>query len=512
MTWKEKVMERRNFLKSLGLGACALSFPLVKNLSASLMPDEKLPNIVIIMADDMGFGDPGCYNPESLIPTPNMDRIAAEGTRFIDAHTPAALCTPTRYSLLTGRYSWRTWLKKGVLMPYWPPLIEPSRMTLASLLKRRGYKTIYIGKWHLGLKWKTKDGSKAEEIFSQENVFQVDPKLQWKIDFSQPVGGGPTELGFDYFYGTAGCPSNDPPYVFIENNRLVSVPTRMSKEEWRGLPGFVPGPMADDWSEENIDIILAEKAKAAIDRHLRQRPDDPLFLIVSTNSPHIPWLVPEFMKGRSKEGPRGDLVALFDWVVGEVDAHLKKRGISDNTLLIITSDNGAQKGANGHKSAMNFRGYKGDIWEGGHRVPFIVRWPGRVKAGAVSSELISLVDLFATFAELLGVPLPDNAAEDSWSVLPALLGKSLGKPLHEALVFQAGNGDLAIRQGRWKLIAPKQEGERSELYDLDADPGETRDVAADNPSIVAALSALLQRYKQQGFSRPMTKRNNWQKE
>jgi arylsulfatase A-like enzyme len=161
---------------------------------------------------------------------------------------------------------------------------------------------------------------------------------------------------------------------------------------------------------------------------------------------------------------------------------------------------------------MNFRGYKGDIWEGGHRVPFIVRWPGRVKAGAVSSELISLVDLFATFAELLGVPLPDNAAEDSWSVLPALLGKSLGKPLHEALVFQAGNGDLAIRQGRWKLIAPKQEGERSELYDLDADPGETRDVAADNPSIVAALSALLQRYKQQGFSRPMTKRNNWQKE
>jgi arylsulfatase A len=496
-------MDRRNFLKSLGLGASGLVFPLIKEINGHAEGPGKLPNIVIIMADDMGLGDPGCYNPESLIPTPHMDRVAAEGTRFTDAHAPAALCTPTRYSLLTGRYSWRTWLKKDVLMPYWPPLIEPSRMTLASLLRSRGYETLYIGKWHLGLKWKTKDGSNPENYFTRENVFQADEKLQWNIDFSQPVGGGPTCLGFDYFYGTAGCPSNDPPYVFIENDRLVSVPTKMSKEEWRGLPGFVPGPMADDWSEENIDIILADKAKAAIDRHLRQRPNAPFFLIVSTNSPHIPWLVPEFMKGKSKEGPRGDLVALFDWVVGEVDAHLKKRGISDNTLLIVTSDNGAQKGANGHKSEMNFRGYKGDIWEGGHRVPFIVRWPGKVKAKAVSGELISLVDMFATLAEMVAVPLPDNAAEDSWSVLPALLGKSSGKPLHEALVFQAGNGDLAIRQGRWKLVAAKQEGKRGELYDLEADPGEKRDVAADNPSIVAALSALLEKYKQQGFSRPM---------
>jgi arylsulfatase A-like enzyme len=496
-------MERRDFLKSLGLGASVLAFPLIKNVKGGLAVSEKLPNIVIIMADDMGLGDPGCYNPESLIPTPHMDRIAAEGTKFTDAHSPAALCTPTRYSLLTGRYSWRTWLKKGVPMPYWPPLIEPSRMTLASLLRSRGYETIYIGKWHLGLKWKTKDGSKAEEIYSQDKAFKTDETLQWKIDFSQPMGGGPTELGFDYFYGTAGCPSNDPPYVFIENDRLVAVPTKMSKEEWRGLPGFVPGPMADDWSEENIDVILTDKAKAAIDHHLRQRPNVPFFIIVSTNSPHVPWLVPEFMKGRSKEGPRGDLVALFDWVVGEVDAHLKKRGLADNTLLVITSDNGAQKGANGHKSEMDFRGYKGDMWEGGHRVPFIVRWPGKVKAGAVSGELISLVDMLATFAELVGVPLPDNAAEDSWSVLPALLGKSSGKPLHEALVFQAGNGDLAIRQGRWKLIVSQQEGNRVKLYDLEADPGEKRDLAADNPSVVATLSALLGKYKQQGFSRPM---------
>ncbi|MBC7363216.1 MAG: arylsulfatase [Candidatus Aminicenantes bacterium] len=503
-------MERRDFLKSLGLGASGLVFPLVKNvIDRDRISQRKLPNIVIIMADDMGLGDPGCYNLQSLIPTPHIDRIAAEGMRLTDAHSPAALCTPTRYSLLTGRYSWRTWLKKGVLMPYWPPLIEPSRMTIASLLRSRGYETIYIGKWHLGLKWKTKDGSKAEEIYSQEKVFETDETLQWRIDFSQPVGGGPTELGFDYFYGTAGCSSSDPPYVFIENNRLVAVPTKMSKEEWRGLPGFVPGPMADDWSEENIDVILAEKAKEAIDRHLQQRPNDPFFLIFSANSPHIPWLVPEFMKGKSKEGPRGDLVALFDWAVGEVDAYLKKRGISDNTLFIVTSDNGGQKGANGHKSEMDFRGYKGSIWEGGHRVPFIVRWPGKVKAGEISDELISLVDMFATFSELIGMPLPDDAAEDSWSILPVLLGKSLGKPLHEALVFQAGNGDLAIRQGRWKLIVPQENGGRVQLYDLEADPGEKRDVAADNTSIVATLSTLLEKYKQQGYSRPMINRNKF---
>ncbi len=496
-------MDRRDFLKSLGLGAPALALPRVMPIRGDLAPPEKPPHIVIIMADDMGFGDPGCYNPGSLIPTPHMDRISAEGTRFTDAHCPASMCTPTRYSLLTGRYPWRTRLKKGVLMPYWPPLIEPSRLTVASLLRSRGYGTAYIGKWHLGLEWKTKDGSKAEHYYSQDKVFQTDETLQWGIDFSQPVGGGPTRLGFDHFYGNAGCPSNDPPYVFIEDDRLVAVPTRMSREEWRGLPGFLPGPMADDWSEEDIDVILAGKAKEAIDRHLGRRPDNPFFLVVSSNSPHVPWLVPEFMKGKSEEGPRGDLVALFDWVVGEVDAHLKKRGIRDDTLLIVTSDNGGQKGANGHRSAMDFRGYKGDIWEGGHRVPFIVRWPGKVKPGAVSGELVSLGDMCATLADLVGAPLPDGAAEDSWSVLPALLGKSRGRPLHEALVFQAGSGGLAIRQGQWKYIASDREGEKGQLYDLGADPGETRDLAAGNLPIAAALSVLLDSYRRQGFSRPM---------
>ncbi|MCJ7485367.1 MAG: arylsulfatase [Candidatus Aminicenantes bacterium] len=494
-------MDRRQFLKSLGLSAPVLGFPFGKAVRGPDATIEKLPHIVLIMADDMGFGDPGCYNPESLIPTPHMDRIAAEGARYTDAHSPTALCSPSRYSLLTGRYSWRTRLQKGVLMPYELPLIEPSRPTIASLLRSCGYATAYVGKWHLGLEWTTKDGSKAAEFYKRDNPFETDETLQWRVDFGRPFGGGPTRLGFDYFFGNAGCPSNDPPYVFLENDRAVSVPTKMSKEEWRGLPGFLPGPMAEGWSEEDIDLVLAGKAKAVIDGHLRKRPNDPLFLCLSPNSPHIPWLVPEFMKGKSREGPRGDLVALFDWVVGEVDAHLKTRGIAEKTLLIVTSDNGGQKGANGHKSELDFRGFKSEIWEGGHRVPFIVRWPGKVKPGTVTGDLVSLGDMFATFADLAGTPLPDNAAEDSWSVLPAILGTSKGRPLHEALVFQAGNGDLAVRQGRWKFIDVKTEAGRGRLHDLDADPAEQRDLAARNPEIAASLAALLDKYRRQGYSR-----------
>jgi arylsulfatase A len=494
-------VDRRRFLKSLGLSAPLLGFPFGKAVLGTTTTPEKPPHIVLIMADDMGFGDPGCYNPESLIPTPHMDRIAAEGARFTDAHSPTALCSPSRYSLLTGRYSWRTRLQKGVLMPYELPLIEPSRPTIASLLRSSGYDTAYIGKWHLGLEWTTKDGSKAAEFYKRDNPFETDETLQWRVDFGRPFGGGPTRLGFDYFFGNAGCPSNDPPYVFLENDRAVSVPTKMSKEEWRGLPGFLPGPMAEGWSEEDIDLVLAGKAKAVIDGHLRNRPNDPLFLCLSPNSPHIPWLVPEFMKGKSREGPRGDLVALFDWVVGEVDAHLKARGIAEKTLLIVTSDNGGQKGSNGQKSELDFRGFKSEIWEGGHRVPFIVRWPGKVKPGTVSGDLVSLGDMFATFADLVGTPLPDNAAEDSWSVLPGILGTSKGRPLHEALVFQAGNGDLAIRQGRWKFIDVKTEAGRGRLYDLDADPAEQRNLAAGNPEIAASLAALLDKYRRQGYSR-----------
>jgi len=498
-------MNRRQFLESLGFGFSFGSLNLKKKLKMEFPSRRKLPHIIIIMADDMGIGDLSCYNPDSLIPTPNIDMIAAEGIRFTDAHSPAALCTPTRYSLLTGRYSWRTRLKKGVLMPYEPPLIESTRMTLASLLGKHGYGTYYIGKWHLGFKWTTKDGSKAEDFYTKGNAFQVDEDIQWLIDFSKPVEGGPTSLGFDYFFGTAGCSSSDPPYCFIENDHLLHVPKRMSKKEWRGLPGFIPGPMCDDWSEENIDLVFAQKAKKIIDEHLHKHPDRPLFLILSTNSPHVPWLVPEFVKGKSKEGPRGDLVVLVDRLVGKINDHLKKREIFENTFFMITSDNGARKGANGHKSSLDFRGFKGDIWEGGHRVPFVARWPEKIKHKGVSHELVSLVDLLATFAALAGESLPDNAGEDSWNILPAFFGNPEGTPLHEALVFQDRNGRLAIRKGKWKFIAPNDMTPQGELYDLENDPGEKFNVFAKHPEAAEKLSSLLNRYRRLGFSRPLRK-------
>jgi len=352
-------MDRRHFLKTLGISAPALVLPIDKALSQKTASLESMPNIVVILADDMGFGDPGCYNKDSKIPTPCMDRLAAEGVRFTDAHSPSALCSPTRYGLLTGRYAWRTRLQRGVLLSYDPPLIEPTRMTVASLLKSSRYETAWIGKWHVGLQWSTKDGSPAEDTIDRTDPGKTDEKRQLNIDFGKPVRGGPTTLGFDYFYGTSACCTSDPPYCFIENDRTVVVPTRMSREEWRGLPGFVPGPMADDWSEEDCDFILTRKAIDFIDDHVKSHPGQPFFLVHALSSPHNPWLVPETMKGKSQEGPRGDLITVVDWAVGRIVDHLAKRGLMNETLLIVTSDNGAMRGASGHKSAGDFRGYKG---------------------------------------------------------------------------------------------------------------------------------------------------------
>ncbi|MBM3310732.1 MAG: arylsulfatase [Candidatus Aminicenantes bacterium] len=503
-------MERRDFLKTLGLSASGLAFPLDGALSRKTPPPEKGPNIVLILGDDVGQGDLTCYNKDSKIPTPRMDRVAAGGVRFTDAHSPSALCSPTRYGLLTGRYAWRTRLQKFVLLSYDPPLIEPTRMTVASLLKKSGYATAWVGKWHVGLEWATKDGSPAENAIDRAAPGKTDEKLQEVIDFTQPIRGGPTSLGFDYFYGTSACCTSDPPYCFIENDRTVVVPTRMSREEWRGLPGFVPGPMADDWSETDCDFTLTRKAIDFIDGHLEKHPQKPFFLVLSTSSPHNPFLVPEAMKGKSQAGPRGDLVTVVDWAVGQVDDHLAKRGLASETLLIVASDNGAVRGENGHKSENDFRGFKASVYEGGTRIPFIARWPGRIRPGTTSSETISLIDLCATCAALTGTALPDDAAEDSRDVLPAILGRSDGRPLDEARIFDSGNGVFAVRQGRWKVIvgtlddltAIRTSAKAGELYDLDEDPGERNDVWAQHPDLAKSMIERLVKYRAEGRSRP----------
>ncbi len=450
------------------------------------------PNIVLILADDLGYGDTECYNPESLTPTPNINRLAAEGIRFTDAHSACALCTPTRYGIMTGRYYWRTPKKHSLVMPYEPPTIEPERLTIAEMLRRQGYRTGCVGKWHLGLKYHSKEGAPGEYT-----------ERETHIDFRQPLEGGPTELGFDRFFGSAGCTSSDPPYAYIDGQHTVGIPDRLSPDEWNVLPGFYPGLVAPGWEIDGVDVTFTERAVAFIDDWAESASAKPLFLYFALNTPHIPWMAPEFIRGASREGPRGDMNALADWAVGQVRETLERHGILDNTLLIFTSDNGPRRGENGHRSAGPFRGFKNSPFEGGHREPFVARWPGMIEAGTTSDETISLTDLMATFAELTGFEMPEEAAEDSFSVLPALLGTGASAP-RPAMVNDTGGhtcevGDFALRRGKWKLIVqaprPDAPAQTRHLYDLDADPGESTNLIDQQPGLAAELEQLLERVK-----------------
>jgi arylsulfatase A-like enzyme len=461
-----------------------------------------LPNIILIMADDMGYGDAGCYNSQSLIPTPNIDRLAGEGMLFTDAHSPASVCSPSRYGLLTGRYCWRTRLKSGVLIGYdETPLIEPDRNTLGSVLKYSGYETACIGKWHVGLTWPTKDGYVIKDDNNtwrgENSIFHENER---NIDFTRPVTGGPNDLGFDYSLINFGCSTSDPPYVFIENNYPVTVPTKMSPDEYLGLPGFVPGLMDPEWSEEEVDFRYTKKGIDFIKNHLSNSSNSPFFLYLALSSPHIPFLVPDSAKGKTREGPRGDLVYVVDLCVGEMLKAVKEYGIEDNTMVIFTSDNGPRNGANGHKSAGNLRGYKASIWEGGHRIPFIVKWPGKIKAGLRSDEVISFTDMFATFVELTaqsGV----KGGEDSYSVLHAFTGKEMEKNNEIPRIFHSAKGIYAIRKGKWKLIDGEVDSTvdsdivRGHLYDLKNDPSEINDLWDTNPDIVSELLVTLKSIK-----------------
>lgn len=468
------------------------------------------PNIVFILADDMGYGDVGCFNPESKIPTPNMDRLASQGIRFMNAHSPAALSTPTRYGILTGRYCWRTRLKEWVILGYdEAPLIETGRPTIGSVLKNKGYHTGYIGKWHLGMTWQTRDGYVIQD---DKNEWKDNPAIyqanEQHIDFTKPVTGGPIELGFDYFFGTLGCSTSDPPYCYIEQNRTVGIPTVKSPDEFLKLPGFAPGLMVPGFSLTGVDPDFTEKAIGFIKGHQANQPDNPFFLYLALSSPHNPFLPPDFAKGKSMEGPRGDLVTVVDWSVGRVLEILKQYGLEKNTLVIVTSDNGAMKGANGHKSSGDYRGYKSNIWDGGHRIPFIARWPGKIKPGSTSSEVISLSDLFATFSGLVSVEVSEGSGEDSFDVLPAFFGKRQENSDTRVRVFHSGGGYFAVQRGNWKLIegtkgsgAGKREPadgssmKTGQLYQVKVDPFETNDLWDIKPDVVQELEILLEKCK-----------------
>ncbi len=375
----------------------------------------RMPNLVLILADDLGYGDPRCYNAASKVPTPNIDRLAAQGLRFTDAHTPCAVCTPTRYGLLTGRYCWRTRLKRGVLQGYSPALIEPGRLTIASLLKRHGYATACVGKWHLGL------GDRA------------------KTDYDRPLSPGPNAVGFDYFFGIPAS-LDMPPYVFVENERVTEAPTATigdSAMRRHGGKGFWrAGAIAPHFRHQDVLPKITDKALAWLGKMSK---DQPFFLYFALTAPHTPWLpAPEF-EGKSGAGPYGDFVTQVDAVIGRVLRALDDAKLAGDTLVIFTSDNGAHWLPSDiekwkHRANDGLRGQKSDIWDGGHRVPFLARWPGHVPAGRTSKELICLTDVLATAAALVGDKLPPDAGEDSFDVLPVLLGRKLERPVREAVV------------------------------------------------------------------------------
>lgn len=469
------------------------------------------PNIVLILADDMGFGDPGCYNPDSKIPTPHLDRLAAQGVRCTDAHAPSALCTPTRYALLTGRYCWRSRLPRGVLGGFSEHLLEEGRPTTASLLAAAGYHTACFGKWHLGWDWQRRaEGAQPA---------QDDPTRG--VDFAAPVRHGPTTFGFHRFHGIPAS-LDMPPYCYVEGDRVTAAPDRLvAASPWDAF--WREGPIAPDFRHEDVLPHLTAAAVA----HIRERaadPTRPFFVYLALPAPHTPILPLPPFRGLSGAGDYGDFCAQVDDTVGQVVSALDAAGVGGDTLLLFTSDNGPERNAydrilrHRHYSMGPLRGLKRDLWEGGHRVPCLARWPGHIPAGSSSAQTLSLVDFLATAAEVAGVDIPDGAGEDSLSALPALLGAPLAADRREAIVYHAGNGSLAIRRANWVFVdAPTGDGngepewfrqERGyvphdhpgELFALDTDPAEARNLYAERPGVVAELRALLRRYVEEGRS------------
>jgi arylsulfatase A len=489
---------RRDFVRG-GASVLALASATMANAAPA-----KLPNIVFILVDDMGWGDIAAYNPNSQIPTPNLDRLASQGMRFNDMHASSAVCTPSRYSILTGRYPWRASDKSGALTGYAPSLINPGRLTVAGLLKQAGYYTAGVGKWHLGL------GSDA------------------RTDFSKPFHPAPTDHGFDYYFGLAAS-LDMPPYAYFENDHLVTPAT--DKIEAAGkeggpanggrgnlgyhygagaaAPGFKFDQVLPDFTAKAIDVIKQQAKQTR-----------PFFLYFALTSPHNPWLpLPEY-KGKSKAGDYGDFVYQTDAMVGQVLAAIEDSGLAKDTLIYFTSDNGApwddvRIQQYGHRANANWRGRKSDVWEGGHRIPCIVKWPGHVAPGSVSNEMLSLTDFMATVAAVTGQTLPDNAAEDSFNTLAVLEGRP-HKPIRETIIHESGKGLRSIREGSWKLemglgsggfsepadVDPIAGGPQGQLYDLKADPGELNNLWLARPDIVARLSAKLKKAETDGRTRP----------
>lgn len=510
-----------------------LSLPLLSTLllvlpaalHAADAPPQASPNILFVLADDLGYGDVGCYNPESKVPTPNLDRLAREGMRFTDAHSPSTVCTPTRYSILTGRMAFRSgsW---GVFAGVGGPcLIEPGRLTLPQMLRERGYATALIGKWHVGLTFLGHDGQRI----TQRGLEGV--KL---IDYSRPIPDAPIHRGFDRFFGTACCPTTDFLYAFIDGDRIPVPPTRpLDQTQIPKNPYTVdnrPGLVAPDYDLEEVDMVFLKKSQEFLEQHAKGTPGGPFFLFHASSAVHLASLPGRDFKGKTKAGPHGDLIFEFDHVVGELMKTLDRLQLTANTLVIVTSDNGPEtttvahmRADYGHDGARPWRGMKRDQWEGGHRVPFLVRWPGKVRPGSVSEQTLSLTDVMATCAGVSGAKLPNNTAEDSFDFSPVLFGKKSEQPLREFTLHQAVlNRAMAIRRGPWKYLDHQGSGGNNyndpelkpfalkdtaptapgQLYNIAKDPGEMTNLYFEYPEIVRELKGKLDECKRSGRSAP----------
>jgi len=498
----------RHHIKAIVL----LSYLLFAFLLINAQVNRDRPNIIFILADDLGMGDVSFFNKDGKIKTPHIDQIGKSGIMFTDAHSSSSVCTPTRYGILTGRYNWRSRLKEGVLVQYDKPLLEMGRTNMASMLKSKGYQTAAIGKWHLGWNWSTTDGRTP-----------VDQQDQQNIDFAKAVSGGPTSIGFDYFFGMDA--PNYPPFAYMENDRILGKPTVFYPNQ--PYADCRPGMGVEGWNLENIMPDLQQKSIDYIQN--ASSTGKPFFLYLPITAPHTPIAPDKSFIGKSGLNVYADFVTQVDDFVGAIQQALKTNNLTENTVLVFTSDNGCSPIADfkflkekGHDPSNGYRGHKADIFEAGHRVPLLLQWPATIRQAGIVSQTVSLNDFMATFAGIVGYSLKDNEAEDSYNLLPVLFKPSSSRIIREATIHHSINGNFAIRKGDWKLIFTPGSGGWSfpapgkaeeglppiQLFNLRTDPSEKDNVQHQFPEIVESLKALLKKYIQDGRSTPGKSQNN----
>ncbi len=478
----------------------------------------QLPNIVIIYSDDLGYGDLSVYNPASAYKTPRLDQMAKEGIMFLDAHSPSTICSPSRYGLYSGQQVCRTGRRTTAFEgPGGPSYIKPGEMSIADMLKKSGYRTGVFGKWHVGLTWYDKNGKRLGGGF--KNSLLID------YEKSTPLEDGPNTRGFDESFITPNCPTTDPLYIYIENGMVPepasqrhkrdNLPNHDGKWRWDNDEGW----MAPNYDFLNADIVFYDKTMDFIKRHQQSHPEKPFFAVYSTQICHAPVLPNEEFNGKSTGGPRGDFVLELDTLVGRVLDSLKKMGIDQNTLVIFNSDNGPEtlhtlwmKEDYNHDASGGFKGMKRDGWEGGHRVPFIARWPKMIPGGKVSNQLINTTDIFATLASIVGYELPENVAVDSFDMLSVFLGhRDDSMPVRPYMLTQSFRGEFQLRVGSWKFLNHKGSGGNNykkgnlksfnfthsepdadgQLYNLADDPKERKNLYFSNEEKRNEMKALL---------------------